>query len=61
MPVERETIVTNGDSGGGGSTGLLIVVAILVILALVGGFTVFNGGFSIGGGTVDVPKVTVTK
>jgi hypothetical protein len=59
MPVERETIVTDG--GGGGSAVGLILVAIVVILLLAGGITVFRGGFSLGGGTVDVPKVTVTK
>lgn len=62
MPIERETIVTEGRSGTG--SGVMIgVLAVVIILLLVGGFTVFNGGFSIGGGpvTVDIPKVTVTK
>ena len=61
MPVERETIVTDGGSGVG--SGILIVLAVVIILLLVGGITVFNGGFSFGGKsvTVDVPKVTVTK
>lgn len=62
MPIERETIVTDGGTGSG--SGFLVgVLAVIVILLLVGGFTVFNGGFSIGGHpvTVDVPKVTVTK
>ena len=61
MPVERETIITDGGGGGGGSAVGLIVVAIILILLLVGGITVFNGGFSLGGGTVEVPKVTVTN
>ena len=62
MPVERETIITDGGSGGG--SGMLVgIIAVVVILLLVGGITVFNGGFSLGGKsvTVDVPKVTVTK
>jgi hypothetical protein len=62
MPIERETIVT--DSGRGSGSGVLIgVLAVVIILLLIGGFTVFNGGFSMGGHpvTVDVPKVTVTK
>ena len=61
MPVERETIVTPERSSGAGVVmGVLLVVLILLI---VGGITVFNGGFSFGGKsiTVDVPKVTVTK
>ncbi len=65
MPIERETIVTT-DSGSAASagSGLLIgiIIAVLVVL-LIGGITVFNGGFSMGGKsvTVDVPKITVTK
>jgi hypothetical protein len=60
MPVERETIVTDGGGGGGSAIGL-IVVAVILVLLIAGGITVFRGGFSLGGGTVDVPKVTVTK
>lgn len=59
MPVERETIITDG--GGGGSSAGIIIALIIVVLLLAGGFTIFRGGFSLGGGTVDVPKVTVTK
>ena len=62
-PVTRETIVTDGGSRGVGS-GIGIGIAVVVILLLlVGGFTVFNGGFSLGGKsvTLDVPKVTVSK
>jgi len=61
MPIERETIVTPERSSGSGILmGVLLVVLILIV---VGGITVFNGGFSFGGKsvTVDVPKVTVTK
>ncbi|HEV7717429.1 MAG TPA: hypothetical protein VGO70_00475 [Arsenicitalea sp.] len=62
MPIERETIVTDGGerTGSGVLIGILLVV---IVLLLVGGITVFNGGFSFGGHpvTVDVPKVTVTK
>ena len=62
MPVERETIITDGSRGTGSGVmiGILIVVLVLVLL---GAFTVFNGGFSFGGKsvTLDVPKVTVTK
>ena len=62
MPIERETIVT--DRGTGTSSGVLIGILLVVLLLLVvGGVTVFNGGFSFGGKsvTLDVPKVTVTK
>jgi hypothetical protein len=62
MPIERETIVTDGGTrtGSGVLIGILLVVLLLVIA---GGITVFNGGFSFGGHpvTVDVPQVTVTK
>ena len=61
MPVERETIVTPERSSGAGVVmGVLLVVLILLI---VGGITVFNGGFSFGGKsvTLEIPKVTVTK
>jgi len=63
IPVQRETIVTDGGTRSVGS-GLWIGIAIVVILMLlVGGFTIFNGGFSFGGKsvTLDVPKVTVSK
>lgn len=60
MPVERETIITDGGGGGGSAIGLIVAI-IIVVLLLAGGFTLFRGGFSLGGGTVDVPKVTVTK
>ena len=62
MPVGRETIVT--DRGTGTSSGMLIgIVLVVLLLLVVGGVTVFNGGFSFGGKsvTLDVPKVTVTK
>jgi hypothetical protein len=59
MPVERETIITEG--GGGGSGIGLIVAIVVIVLLLAGGITVFRGGFSLGGGTVDVPQVTVSK
>jgi len=63
MPVERETIITDGGSSRGVGSGMLIVLAVVILVLLIGGITVFNGGFSIGGKsvTVDVPKVTVTK
>lgn len=60
MAVERETIVTEGGSGGSGA-GLLIILALVLLLLIAGGLTIFNGGFSLGGGTVEVPKVTVTN
>jgi hypothetical protein len=59
-PVERETIVTERRGGG---SGLLVGIAIaVVVLLLIGGYTAYNGGFSVGGNpvTVDIPKVTVT-
>lgn len=60
MPVERETIITDGgDNSGAGMAA--IIAALIIVLLLVGGITVYNGGFSIGGGTVDVPKITVSK
>ena len=70
MPIERETIVTPASERQtvvierGSSSGLFMGIALAVIILLVvGGFTVFNGGFSFGGKsvTVDIPKVTVTK
>ena len=70
MPIERETIVTPASERQtvvierGSSSGLFMGIALVVIILLVvGGFTVFNGGFSFGGKsvTVDIPKVTVTK
>jgi len=64
MPIERETIITGDRTSSGVGSGLMIGIAVFVILLLlVGGFTIFNGGFSFGGKsvTVDVPKVTVTK
>jgi hypothetical protein len=62
MPIERETIVTEGSSRSGSGVWIGVLLVVLLLL-LVGGFTVFNGGFSVGGHpvTVDVPKVTVTK
>lgn len=63
MPIERETIITDGSSRAAGS-GVVIGIAIIVLIVLlIGGITVFNGGFSFGGKavTIDVPKVTVTK
>ena len=59
MPVERETIVT--EDGSRGSGGGLIIALLVVLLLIAGGVTIFKGGFSVGGGTVEVPKVTVTK
>ena len=58
--VDRQTVVTDRGAGSGLVTGILLVV---VILLVVGGITVFTGGFSFGGKsvTVDIPKVTVTK
>jgi hypothetical protein len=64
MPIERETIITDSGRSTGTSSGILIGVAIVVLLLIiVGGLTVFNGGFSMGGKsvTLDVPKVTVSK
>ncbi len=64
MPIERETIITDSGRSTGTSSGILIGIAIVVLLlVVVGGFTVFNGGFSMGGKsvTLDVPKVTVSK
>lgn len=64
MPIERETIITDGGATRSAGSGLLIgIIAVVLIVLLVGGITVFNGGFSFGGKsvTVDVPKVTVTK
>jgi hypothetical protein len=64
MPIERETIITDSGRSTGTSSGILIGVAIVVLLLIiVGGVTVFNGGFSMGGKsvTLDVPKVTVSK
>lgn len=60
-PVERETVVVDRPrSGSGAIIGIMLVV---LVLAILGGVTVFNGGFSFGGKsvTLDVPKVTVTK
>lgn len=60
MPIERETIVT--DRGGGAGSGVVIgILAVVIVLLLIGGITIFNGGFSFGGGSVDVPTVTVTE
>ena len=61
MPIERETIVTPARSSGSGM--LMGVLLVVIILLVVGGITVFNGGFSFGGKsvTLDVPKVTVTQ
>jgi hypothetical protein len=63
MPIERETIVTDGGSPGAGNGVLIGIILVVVVVLLLGGITVFNGGFSLGGHavTVDVPKVTVTK
>jgi hypothetical protein len=63
MPIERETIVTDsGRSGVGSGVIIGIAVGVLVVL-LIGGITVYRGGFSFGGHpvTIDVPKVTVSK
>ena len=64
MPIERETIITDSGRSTGTSSGILIGLAIVVLLLIiVGGLTVFNGGFSMGGKsvTLDVPKITVSK
>ena len=63
MPIERETIVTDGGRPGGGSGVLIGIILVILVLLLVGGVTFYNGGFSLGGHpvTVDVPKVTVSK
>ena len=63
-PVTRETIVTDDGSTRAVGSGLWLGIAVVIIvMLLVGGFTVFNGGFSFGGKsvTLDVPKVTVSK
>lgn len=63
-PVTRETIVTNDGSTRAVGSGLWLGIAVVIIvMLLVGGFTIFNGGFSFGGKSVvvDVPKVTVSK
>ena len=64
MPIERETIITDSGRSTGTSSGILIGLALVVLLLIiVGGLTVFNGGFSMGGKsvTLDVPKVTVSN
>ena len=63
MPIERETIITDDGSTRSVGSGLLIGIAVVLVLLVIGGITVFNGGFSFGGKsvTLDVPKVTVTK
>ena len=63
MPIERETIITDSGRGGVGSGVLIGIILVVVVLLLVGGITIFNGGFSFGGHavTLDVPKVTVSK
>jgi hypothetical protein len=63
MPIERETIVTDGGSRGTGSGMMIGILLVVIAVLLIGGITVFNGGFSFGGKsvTIDVPKVTVSK
>ena len=64
MPIERETIVTtDGASRSAGSGVLIGIIVVVLVLLLVGGITVFKGGFSMGGKsvTLDVPKITVSK
>ena len=63
MPIERETIVTDGGGSGVGSGIVIGIAVVVIVMLLIGGFTVFNGGFSFGGKsvTLDVPQVTVTK
>jgi hypothetical protein len=64
MPIERETIITGDRVSSGIGSGVVIgVVVVVLLLLLVGGITIFNGGFRLGGKsvTVDVPKITVTK
>jgi len=63
MPIERETIVTEGGRPGVGSGVLIGIILVVLIIVLAGGITVYNGGFSFGGHpvTVEVPKVTVSK
>ncbi len=63
MPIERETIITDSGRGSTGSGVLIGIILVVIVLLLVGGITIFNGGFSFGGHsvTLDVPKVTVSK
>ena len=63
MPIERETIVTDSRSSGVGSGIVIGIAVVVIVMLLIGGLTVFNGGFSFGGKsvTLDVPQVTVTK
>jgi hypothetical protein len=60
-PVERETVVV--ERSGPGSGVLIGIILAVIVLLVIGGFTVFNGGFSVGGKsvTLDIPKVTVSK
>ena len=63
-PVTRETIVTDDGSTRAVGSGLWLgITVVIIVMLLVGGFTVFKGGFSFGGKSVvvDVPKVTVSK
>ena len=63
MPIERETIITDNRSSGVGSGIVIGIAVVVIVMLLIGGLTVFNGGFSFGGKsvTLDVPQVTVTK
>jgi hypothetical protein len=63
MPIERETIVTDSGGSGLGSGVIIGIIIVVLVLLLVGGISIYNGGFSFGGHpvTIDVPKVTVSK
>ena len=63
MPIERETIVTDSGRSGLGSGVIIGIAVVVLVVLLVGGITVYRGGFSFGGHpvTIDVPKVTVSK
>ena len=62
-PVTRETVVDDGSTRAVGSGLWLGIAVVVIVMLLVGGFTIFHGGFSFGGKsvTLDVPKVTVSK
>jgi len=53
-PVHRETVVTNSGSSGGGTIFAILAAVVLVLLAL------WLFGSVTGGGSVDLPTVSVT-